>query len=48
MEELKASITSKINKSDNAENIIDSLLNSFEEKMQEKVYVLEGVIDNSL
>ncbi len=48
MEELKASITSKINKSDNAENIIDSLLNSFEEKMQEKVSVLEGVIDNSL
>lgn len=47
MEDIKASLTSKISANDNSE-LIETLMNSFEEKMQEKVSVLEGVIDNSL
>lgn len=47
MEDIKASLTSKISANDNNE-LIETLMNSFEEKMQEKVSVLEGVIDNSL
>ena len=47
MEEIKASLASKISENDNNE-LVETLMNSFEEKMQEKVSVLEGVIDNSL
>lgn len=47
MEDIKASLTSKISANDSSE-LIETLMNSFEEKMQEKVSVLEGVIDNSL
>ncbi len=47
MEDIKASLASKISANDNNE-LVETLMNSFEEKMQEKVSVLEGVIDNSL
>ena len=47
MEDIKASLASKISENDNNE-LVETLMNSFEEKMQEKVSVLEGVIDNSL
>ena len=47
MENIKASVSSKTNENNNSE-LIETLMNSFEEKMQEKVSVLEGVIDNSL